>query len=111
MYTARMVENRSFVQISGRLGAGDSLPERTAAPAVDAQSGNSPALLQAFTAHRHVGDVTADFSCRREISYLDTDVYGAVKYNKVQKAYSVLFTNPNRQLNHNSPVEGFWFPT
>ncbi len=71
--------------------AGDFLPERTAALTVDVKGGNFPALLQAFTAHGHVGDVTADLGCRREISCLDTDVYGAVKYNKVQKACTLLF--------------------
>lgn len=86
-------------------GPGDFLPENSSSGC-----GNSPVLLLAcFTGHRHVGDVTADFSCKQEKSNLDTDVYGAVKYNKVQRACTLLFTNLNGHLNHNMcPGEGSW---
>lgn len=53
-----------------------------------------------FPGHRHVGDVTADLSWRWEIFNLDTDIYGAVNYNKVQRPCIVLFSNLNQYLNH-----------
>lgn len=48
VWTASRVEIFFCADFWALWGAGDFLPERTAAPAVDAAGGNSPVLLLAF---------------------------------------------------------------